>query len=388
MKLIKNFVINYDKSVICQNKATHSLSERRLKKSDVLISNTMVFIGYCAANGRFTRIKQMSGIIFLFCFAIIFPITQSIAVQKNEQKSSFAPRCYTDIPSGIFRINCDDVNVNDLTMMIEEEIKNSPIGRPTIDTLTIRNLSIENGKLSQNWINTTSFRISRLQIYTANTNSIENKAFVGYAFEKLRDLRLDNMKIDTIEEGTFEGLQSLQLLDVSRLEVNHIKEKALKLVAPKLELLYVNSMVLPFNPTNLTGTVELPQISAIVMSFNKMLKVDSGSFAQISNIKYLYLDYSEIENIGCGTFHKMTSMDRLVLSNNSLITLDPCVFGEEIISNLKPYTLNLGNNKWNCNCDLDWLKQLKINNKVLDDPTCVSHSNLPFEDVNFCEEED
>ncbi|XP_077286300.1 lumican-like [Arctopsyche grandis] len=345
----------------------------------------MAFIGYFAANERLTRIKQISGVMILFCIAIIFPVTQSYAVQKNEQKSSFAPRCFTDIESGIFHIRCDDVNVNDLTVMIEEEIKNFPIERPTIDTLTIRNLSIENGKLSQNWINTTSFRISRLQIYTANTNSIENKAFVGYAFEKLRDLRLDNMKIDTIEEGTFEGLQSLQLLDVSRLEVNHINENALKLVAPTLEILFVNSMVLPFNPTNLTGTVELPQIHAIVMSGNKMSFIDSGSFAQISNIKFLYLDYSEIENIGCGTFQKMILMKRLRLDRNSLTTLDPCVFGDEIIGNLQTSALNLANNKWNCNCDLDWLKQLKISNKVFDEPRCASHSDLPFEDVNFCE---
>ncbi|XP_077286288.1 uncharacterized protein LOC143911312 [Arctopsyche grandis] len=390
MKSINNAVINYyDKSLICSNKATHSLSERWPKKSDALISNTMAFIGYCAANGRSTRIRKMSGIIFLFYFAIIFPVTQSYAVQKYEQKSSFAPRCFDGNEGGLFFIECDNVNVNDLTAMIEEQIKNSTIGGSTIGILRLRNLSIENGKLSQNWINTTSFRILSLRIYSSlNINRIETKAFVGYAFEKLLHLEFNIMNIDTIEEGTFEGLQSLMRLDFVFLKVNHINANALKLVAPTLELLYVHSMVLPFNPTNLTGTVKLPQIESIVMTGNRMSNIDSGSFAQISNTPYLYLDYNKIENIGCGAFQNMTMLTRLSLIRNGLTTLDSCVFGEETISNLQPYTLNLGENKWNCNCDLDWLKQLKINNKVVDDPTCASHSNLPFEDVNFCEEED
>ncbi|XP_077286297.1 uncharacterized protein LOC143911320 [Arctopsyche grandis] len=341
---------------------------------------------YFAAKGILSRIDQMSGAIFLLCFAFIFPVTHSYEVLKNEQKSSFAPRCFTDIPSGIFLIQCEDVNVNDLTAMIEEEIKNSPIGKPTISTLRIRNLNVENRKLSQNWINTTSFNIYRLEIYSAKIDSIENNAFMGYAFENLRYLELQGMKIDTLEEGTFEGLYSLTTLDLSKLEVIHINENVLKTVAPRLVLLFVSFMVLPFNPTNLTGTVELPQISSIVMEFNEIPNIDSGSFAQISNIKTMYLDFNNIENIGCGTFQKMISMDRLWLNSNKLTTLDSCVFGDEIISNLKPYALNLEYNKWNCNCDLDWLKQLKNNNKVLDDPKCASHSNLPFEDVNFCEE--
>ncbi|XP_077286296.1 uncharacterized protein LOC143911319 [Arctopsyche grandis] len=346
----------------------------------------MAIIGYFAEKWKLGRIDF--GKILLLCFAIIFPVTHSYAVQKNEPKLVFEPRCFTDILSKNFNIECEDVNVNDLTAMIEEEIKNSPIGKPTIDTLIIRNLSIENGKLSQNWINTTIFRISVLEIHSAKTNSIENKAFVGYAFENLHYLHLRDMKIDTLEEGTFEGLKSLAALDLSGLEVNHINENALKFVAPRLELLFVNSMVLPFNPTNLTGTVDLPRISATVMSINRMSNIDSRSFAQISNIKTVYLNWNEIESIDCGTFQKMTSMDQLSLNSNQLTTLDPCVFGDEIISNLKPYTLNLARNKWNCDCDLDWLKQLKIDNKVSDYPTCASHSDLPFEDVDFCEEED
>ncbi|XP_077286304.1 uncharacterized protein LOC143911326 [Arctopsyche grandis] len=329
----------------------------------------------------------MSGMIFLLCFTIIFPVTQSGSIQKYEQKSPFAPKCYTSFPSEIFLIQCDDVNVNDLTGMIEEEVKNFSDGKTTIDILRIRNLSTENEKLSQNWINTTSFRISQLEMISGEIDSIENNAFRGYAFEDLKTLQLQGMKIERLQEGTFEGLQSLTLLDLSRCEVNHINENALKAVAATLRMLFVNQMVLPFNSTNLTGTVTLPELVTILMTFNKMSNVDVGSFTQIPNIKTLYLDDNKIEHIDCGNFEKMTLVNRLYLNDNLLTTLDPCVFGDGVINNLEPNSLHLWNNKWNCNCDLDWLKQLKIGEIIADDPKCASHSNLPFENVNFCEKE-
>ncbi|XP_077286292.1 uncharacterized protein LOC143911315 [Arctopsyche grandis] len=150
----------------------------------------MAVNGYSAAKEILPRIHLISGTIFLLCFAFIFPVTLSYEVLNNEQKSSFAPRCFTDIPSGAFVIQCEDVNVNDLTAMIEEEIKNSPIGKPRISSLRILNLHVESGKLSQNWINTTSFDINELQIFSAKIDRIENKAFMGYAFKNLQKLVL------------------------------------------------------------------------------------------------------------------------------------------------------------------------------------------------------
>lgn len=247
------------------------------------------------------------------------------------------------------------------------------------------NLSVINGKLTQNWINTTKFRITQLYVNSENLVSIENNAFKGYAFETLDRLRLETLKIDTLEEGTFEGLQSLRELWLTKCEIKQINENALKAIAPNLEWLYMDSIVSPINPVNLTGTVPLPKLNNFVLRYSNVGNLDAGSFSQIENALYVNINSNQIKHIGCGTFGKMKSLRMLWLHNNLLTTLDSCAFSDEEISSLE--YLWIADNKWNCNCDLDWLKQLNARKIFQDKPRCASHSDLLFEEVNFCEEQ-
>lgn len=192
------------------------------------------------------------------------------------------------------------------------------------------------------------------------------------------------MKIDTLEEGTFEGLQSIRGLSMNRCEINQINQNALKVVAPNLELLYMTYMKLPFNPKNLTGSVPLPRLTEVYFIYNKIRSLDAESFSQIQNPEIVYLHWNQIEQIGCGTFEKMTSLKKLWLDSNLLTTMGSCVFGSTVINGLGQNVMTIGDNNWNCNCELNWLKQLKIDKKIYGIPRCASHSNLPFEEVNFC----
>ncbi|XP_077286303.1 uncharacterized protein LOC143911325 [Arctopsyche grandis] len=324
------------------------------------------------------------GMIFLACFLAICQVTQSYTVSKNEKKPYLAPACNsTEYEIGIYQMDCNGVNVNDLTRMIEVELATSPTGKRNIDFLTIRDLKVDSGKLSQNWISTTSFRISYLDLISTEIKSIENNAFKGYAFEELILLQLQEMKIDTLEEGTFEGLQSLRGLSLSKCEVNNINQNALKAVASNLELMYMVFMKLPLNPKNLTGSVPLPRLTEVGLVYNKIPSLDAESFSHI-NPEFVYLHWNQIESIGCGTFEKMTSLKKLWLDSNRLTTMNSCVLGNAVINSLGQNVMTIGDNSWNCNCELNWLKQLKIQKKLYGIPRCASHSNLPFEEVNFC----
>ncbi|XP_077285159.1 uncharacterized protein LOC143910525 [Arctopsyche grandis] len=328
----------------------------------------------------------LSGTIFLICLSSIFPVAQSFTVIKNQKIAQSSNICYTNFTTDVSHvITCIDIDVNDATAMIEKEVEKLPNGQRTIDFLVFLNLSVTNGKLTQNWIDTTKFRITQLYINSENLVNIENNAFKGYAFEKLDRLRLETLKIDTLEEGTFEGLQSLTVLWMTKCEINHINENALKVVAPNLVWLYMDSIVLPINPVNLTGTVPLPKLNNFVLRLSNVGILDAGSLSQIENVTYVNVNSNQIRQIGCGTFEKMKSLQMLWLHNNLLTTLDSCVFSDEAINSLE--YLWIAGNQWNCTCNLDWLKQLNTRKIFQDKPRCASHSDLLFDEVNFCDEQ-
>ncbi|XP_077286307.1 uncharacterized protein LOC143911328 [Arctopsyche grandis] len=321
--------------------------------------------------------------IWLICFVVIFPVAQSNIHLKNQKIAPFAENCNTaTISKNEYHISCISVNVANLTAMIEAEVYNFPNGKQTIDTLLIENLVVENRKLSQNWLNTTAFRILRLDLISAEIDSIQNNAFKGFAFAELTHLRLEDMKIDTLQEGTFGSLKLVEDFEIYKCAIKHINENVLKEFAPNLVNLTVMEMQYTLNVTNITGTVPLPNLTNVQIAFNGLEDLDAGSFSHMKNVKNLYLNSNKIFEISCETFDKMTSLEKLYLNDNLLSTLDSCVFGNEVISRLGENALRIGGNKWDCNCDLDWLIQLKIQKKIQDNPTCA----LSFDDAIFCEE--
>ncbi|XP_077286294.1 uncharacterized protein LOC143911317 [Arctopsyche grandis] len=346
----------------------------------------MHFNRYSGEKKNLNRWNQTwSRTIFLMYFVVIFPVAQSYSDLQKQKSLSFVPRCTTSIAENDFyQIDCDSADENYLTSMLEVEVENFPNGEKTIDFLIIRDLTVKSRKLSQNWINTTIFRISTLYMLSPGIDRIENNAFKGFAFEELKLLRLKDFKTDTLEEGTFEGLNILEQLEILGGEIKHIKENALKAIAPNLIRLTIMEMRLPFNVTNLTGSVPLPKID-VIQFFSNDTSFDAESFSQAGNATYVFLAYHKNLHIGCGTFEKMPSLELLYLNYNRLTTLDSCIFGEEAISRLRENSLSIDFNEWNCDCDLNWLKQLKIENKIYGDARCASHSNLPFEEVNFCD---
>ncbi|XP_077286289.1 lumican-like [Arctopsyche grandis] len=352
---------------------------------------------------KLSGMKQWNGvmpvIIFVLSFVMIIPAADSYSVAntlskiQNENtlnsRNAFlnSTKCTKSDDNSEFQITCSGLDVNDnLTALIELLVWNEQI--QTIDFLIVEKSSFEDGKLAQNWIDTTNFRIKMLQITSSMIDKIENNAFTGYAFEELLVLRLWYLKIETLEEGTFAGLQQLQNLFINTCEIKYINENALKPVASTLESLSLFFMTLPFNPVNLTGTVPLPNLRTVNFPGNNFKNnLNAKSFSQLKTCEYLDLNRCRIEDIGYGTFANMLSMRVVDLAYNPLTGLDYCVFGDEVIKNFGTEGIQIGFNLWNCDCDLDWLKKLRVEKIVGGDARCASHSNKTFEQVIFCDEE-
>ncbi|XP_077284895.1 uncharacterized protein LOC143910339 [Arctopsyche grandis] len=350
------------------------------------------------------RNQTMTRIVCLLAVMMILPVTQSFDTKidrllspeqhmllASQYKKTARQICFDPWPgpgrcriSGTYGVSCSNVEPeDDLTALIEEQVQKFPNGVRTIEQLSIQSLLLLNRKLAQNWIQTSSFRIKNLEIIAPEIDDIENGAFRGYAFEQLNELKLEEVTIDTFNELTLDGL-SIEGLFMMKSRINRINENALKPVASNLRALFVENMVLPLDVTNLTGSVTLPLVGIVDFNNNDLGRLNSRSFSGLINCNLVFLQYSKIEHVGCGTFQPLTRMSGLLLIETGLTTMDSCAFGTWMINNMPDYTLYLDTNDWKCDCNLRWIKELQVRNKVRDLPLCASHSCQPIRDTNFC----
>jgi oligosaccharyltransferase complex subunit delta (ribophorin II) len=112
----------------------------------------------------------------------------------------------------------------------------------------------------------------------------------------LLSLNLSNNQILTIEDKTFDYLNSLLYLNLSN------------------NLIY-----------NLTGSLfsKLSQLETILLSKNKLSFVDKSYFKGLTNLKFLDLGYNEIMSISKDSFHlNSICLEQLILKSNEIRNFD------------------------------------------------------------------
>lgn len=93
---------------------------------------------------------------------------------------------------------------------------------------------------------------------------------------------------------------------------------------PKLERLFLSNCGLQNLPDNFNVFDNLLELD---ISHNPLSNVFTTLLAPLENLEYLNMGYSNLSYIGPDTFAKMTSMKRLVLSGNDLLSLEAGLFG-------------------------------------------------------------
>ncbi|CAH2049893.1 unnamed protein product, partial [Iphiclides podalirius] len=93
---------------------------------------------------------------------------------------------------------------------------------------------------------------------------------------------------------------------------------------PKLERLFLSNCGLHNLPDNFNVFDYLIELD---ISHNPLSNVFTRLLAPLENLEYLNMGYSNLSYIGPDTFAKMTSMRRLVLSGNDLLSLEAGLFG-------------------------------------------------------------
>lgn len=93
---------------------------------------------------------------------------------------------------------------------------------------------------------------------------------------------------------------------------------------PKLERLFLSNCGLRRLPDNFNVFDDLLELD---ISHNPLVNVFAKLLAPLNRLEYLNMGYSNLSYIGPDTFSKMTSMKRLVLSGNDLLSLEAGLFG-------------------------------------------------------------
>ncbi|XP_013192009.2 carboxypeptidase N subunit 2 [Amyelois transitella] len=93
---------------------------------------------------------------------------------------------------------------------------------------------------------------------------------------------------------------------------------------PKLERLFLSNCGLRNLPDNFNVFDNLQELD---ISHNPLVNVFTKLLAPLEHLEYLNMGYSNLSYIGPDSFSKMTSMKRLVLSGNDLLSLEAGLFG-------------------------------------------------------------
>lgn len=217
-----------------------------------------------------------------------------------------------------------------------------------------------------------------LKIYGNSINNLRTSALSG--FKNVEYLGLPNNKIKTIEKYTFSNSE-IGVLDLSNNQLQAVAENTFqnadisKIYLQNNRLTYLSSEC--FNPNlqslhldynnleslgkfaeniqlkiltvshnklnHLSELAPLENIKHLDFSFNRINSISFNQFEDLKDLEFLNLNKNQLQNLPLEAFKKMkTSKLRLFVNYNLLTDLK--------IDNIKPITLTLFGNPWNCKC--------------------------------------
>ena len=189
--------------------------------------------------------------------------------------------------------------------------------------------------------------------------------------EKL-ELGGNQISAESLTEGTFAGLDSLRLLDLSSNPLAAVPSVAFKAI-PQLRVLYLSAADLEFiQPgafTYLPNLMEInleknyhlhsiaddcfhntPDMQILRLSGTNIKELRANMFMNITRVYRLLISKTQLSKVHPNLFVNLTNIRDLDLSDNQLTSLPSDVFASI------PYTpslhIDLRNNPWSCDCHL------------------------------------
>ncbi|XP_073847605.1 uncharacterized protein [Musca autumnalis] len=211
-----------------------------------------------------------------------------------------------------------------------------------------------------------NFRLSKLVIDNCGLYYIENGAFQQISVKNLKSLYLHNSKFVKFNEVTFEGLQSLEILEIinrndysTALYGNNCL-KPLNETLQTLRILHKPRSTQTFDPRDWSWNGVMSRLKEVDFSDNYFRNILRGtSFANLGPVESFNLANCSLLELPENIFDGMLeSLKFLNLSQNQLTKLDV-----NLLSKLSGVSgLSLAANQWDCGCDnYEFLRVLQQN---------------------------
>lgn len=228
-----------------------------------------------------------------------------------------------------------------------------------------------NESLPINWLSNIQSYIYLISIINGNLKHIPCGAFMSHFTRTVTTLRLENLKLESWDSNSLVGLSNLRTLNIFSTNMTSTESNFLRPVDDTLQTLVISNSG-SWNPANATGSKGFLRLIVVDFSFNVFEDIlGSDSFIGLENCKILYLNSCQITSIAIGAFDHLLNIEVLYLNNNYLKTIAPDLFKTVATLNNPIPRINLQDNWWNCDCDVDELQQLVRKNLLLIDPICV-----------------
>ncbi|KAM6986715.1 nyctalopin [Aplochiton taeniatus] len=187
--------------------------------------------------------------------------------------------------------------------------------------------------------------------------------------ENLTHVYLERNKIEAVAYNSLLGLGNLKYLNLQDNRINVIHDQAFQDLV-RLENFYLNDNLLTDLPrVSFKGLIRLKMLN---LGGNQITNVSKTWFSDLVELEVLYLDRNRLLYIEEGSFENLTSLITLHLNSNNLTTLPFPVFQPVYFLG----HLYLFKNPWDCDCDLEWLKEWMESYKLVRNIPCTSPSSV------------
>ena len=186
----------------------------------------------------------------------------------------------------------------------------------------------------------------------------------------LHALRLDSNQISDIN-GLFGNLRDLLMLNIS---VNRISWFDYALIPIGLQWLDIHSN----NIENLGNYYEMEavlKLKSLDCSHNRIKEIESSSFPD--GIEIIQLSFNSLKKISPFTFMGKQNLTRVDVTDNNLESLDSNSFRlakTRLHRQLPEFTIS--KNPYSCDCNMEWLKQVLIQDESKQYPKFVDGDNV------------
>ncbi|XP_053994267.1 leucine-rich repeat transmembrane protein FLRT3-like [Hylaeus volcanicus] len=243
--------------------------------------------------------------------------------------------------------------------------------------------------LRSNWLSTNA-SIEELTLDRCSLSEIEDEAFDRPIFKETKKIILVRNQLSSLRKAMFRKVNALEEFTMRKNIIKYAELNLLEHVASTLTILELSEVIDDYQILrNITGGTTPLKIQILSLRGNAITVINRELFEGITQVESLYLDNSKVEYLSQDALQPMaTSISQLIINNNNIRSFPEGLF-DSVLYLQKPFRVTIQNNPWNCDCSMQWMRNLiqTYPQVVTSVPVCSTpkeNSGKSFNVATFC----